>query len=119
MSNGQLTSWVDVCPIEDLLVDRGVCALAHGQQIAIFRVSPSDELYAVSNFDPIGKAFVMSRGIVGSRGDVPKVASPLYKQSFDLRTGECLEDPTVRLPTYSVELVDGVVRVAVPAENDR
>ena len=36
---------------------------------------------------------MISRGIVGDRGGVPKIASPIFKQSFDLRTGQCLDDP--------------------------
>jgi nitrite reductase (NADH) small subunit len=54
---------------------------------------------------------VMSRGIVGSRGDVPTVASPMFKQVYDLRTGQCLDDPTVSLPVHPVEIVDGQVLV--------
>ncbi len=113
MSTGSPLRWVDVCPLDALTPDRGVCALAEGVQVAIFRLSPDDALYAVSNFDPIGKAFVISRGIVGSRGDIPKVASPLYKQNFDLRTGACLDDPSVSLQTFPVQVTDGLVRVAV------
>lgn len=113
MSTETSLLWVDVCPIDALTPDRGVCVLAEGVQVAVFRVSPDDELYAVSNFDPIGKAFVISRGIVGSRGDIPKVASPLYKQNFDLRTGECLDDPSVSLRTFPVQVTDGMVRVGV------
>jgi nitrite reductase (NADH) small subunit len=32
------------------------------------------------------------------------VASPLYKQHFDLQTGECLEDDEQSVPVYKVEL---------------
>ncbi len=56
----------------------------------------------------------MSRGIVGSRGPVPTVASPLHKQVYDLRTGECLDVPGVALPVYPVRVSgDSVVEVAV------
>ncbi len=104
-------SWVDVCAFDDLLPDRGACALIGDRQIAVFRLAQTDELYAVSNYDPFSRAFVISRGIVGSRGDAPKVASPVYKQSFDLRTGECLDDPSVRIMTYRVRVVSGRVQV--------
>jgi len=57
---------------------------------------------------------VLSRGIVGSRGDVPTVASPMYKQAFDLRTGGCLDDDTVRVATYDVRVVGGQVEVRLP-----
>ena len=101
----------DVCAVDELTPNRGVCAMVDGHQVAIFLVD--GELFAISNFDPFSSAFVLSRGIVGSRADRLKVASPIYKQSFDLRTGECLDDASVSVPTYRVELVDGRVQVAV------
>ncbi len=106
-----LVGWVDVCPFDELIRDRGVCALVGFEQVAIFRVSPSDDLYAISNFDPFSRANVMSRGIVGSRGEVAKVSSPMYKQSFDLRTGACLDDPSVVLPVFAVRVAGGRVQV--------
>lgn len=105
-------TWVDVCHVDQLVSGRGVCALVGGVQVAVFRVD--DELFALSNFDPFSQAFVLSRGLVGSRGDRLKVASPIYKQSFDLRTGECLDDHAVSVPTMASRVVDGRVQVARP-----
>ncbi|MFK4088733.1 nitrite reductase small subunit NirD [Kribbella sp. NPDC020789] len=99
-----------VCRYDVLLPERGVAALAGGVQIALFRLHDGT-VYALGNQDPFSGANVMSRGIVGSRGDVPTVASPMFKQVFDLRTGVCLDDPAVSLPVYPVEIVDGMVRV--------
>ena len=110
----RVLTWTDVCAVDDLDRDRGVCALVGPHQVAVFRTSPGDDLYALSNRDPFSGAFVLSRGIVGSKGDVPKVASPIFKQSFDLRTGQCLDDPTVAVPTFPVRVVDGRVEVALP-----
>lgn len=106
-------TWVDVCGVDDLVLDRGVCALVGPYQIAVFRVSPDGELFALSNHDPFSGAFVLSRGIVGSKGDTPKVASPVYKQNFDLRTGRCLDDPSVAVRTFPVRAVDGRVLVGL------
>ena len=108
------TAWRAVCDVDDIVPDTGVCALVDGRQIAIVRVGETDELYAVDNFDPFSKAFVLSRGIVGDKQGVPKIASPIYKQSFDLETGACLDDPSVQLPTYAVRVRQGRVEVAVP-----
>ena len=72
-------------------------------------------LRALSNFDPFSQAYVISRGIVGSAGGPPKVASPKYKQSFDLETGQCLDDATVALTTFSVRTTTtGRVEVRSP-----
>ena len=104
--------WVDVCALADLEVDRGVCAALDADQVAIFRISGSSELYAISNIDPFTGVAVLARGLVGDADGVPKVASPLHKQTFDLRTGRCLEDPTVAVRTFSVRLRAGRVEVA-------
>ena len=99
-----------VCAVDALLPERGVAALLGDVQIALFRTHDG-EVFATGNQDPFSGANVMSRGIVGSRGDVPTVASPMFKQVFDLRTGVCLDDPSVSLPVYPVEIVDGQVLV--------
>lgn len=112
LGTGTLT-WRDVCAYDDLIPDRGVCALVEGRQVALFRISPTDELFALSNHDPFSGANVMSRGIVGSRGGVPKVASPMFKQNFNLRTGQCLDDPAVALPVHLVREREGRVEVAL------
>ncbi len=106
-------AWVDVCPLAKLIPGRGVCALVGRHQVAVYRVA-DDEVRALSNYDPFSQAFVLSRGIVGSKGDRLKVASPVYKQSFDLETGQCLDDPSVSVPTFEVRVQGGVVQVAAP-----
>ncbi len=99
-----------VCRYDVLLPERGVAALIGSVQIALFRTHDGS-VFAIGNHDPFSGANVMSRGIVGSRGDVPTVASPMFKQVFDLRTGVCLDDPSVSLPVYDVQVVDGQVTV--------
>ncbi len=109
--------WFDVLAADALTPGRGVAALVDGRQIAIFLLS-TGEVYAVDNRDPFSGANVMSRGIVGDRDGVPKVASPMYKQSFDLRTGHCLDDDSVGLTTYPVKISDGVVVVDVEGDGE-
>jgi nitrite reductase (NADH) small subunit len=101
--------WEDVCAVDAVLPGTGVCALVAGRQVAVVRTA--DAVYAIGNFDPFSKAFVLSRGIVGDRGGVPKIASPIYKQNFDLRTGQCLDDPKLRVPTYEVRVERGRILV--------
>jgi uroporphyrinogen-III synthase len=111
MAPANAEGWIDVCRIERIAPDRGVCALVGGEQVAVFRLGRDGELLAISNYDPFSRAFVLSRGIVGTKGDVVKVASPVYKQTFDLRTGVCIEKPEVRVPTYQVRLQGRMVQV--------
>jgi nitrite reductase (NADH) small subunit len=106
-----------VCTLDRIDREAGVAALVNGQAVAVFRTY-DDQVYAISNLDPFGRASVLSRGIVGTRGDIPFVASPLHKQAFDLRTGQCLDDPTVAVPAYEVQVSDGVVLVGGPRQVD-
>ncbi len=107
------TVWVDVCALGDLVQGRGAAALVGSHQVAVFLVD--GDVFALSNFDPFSKAFVLSRGIVGSRGDRLKVASPVYKQSFDLRTGQCLDNADVSVPVFGARIVGDRVEVAQPS----
>jgi len=103
--------WQNVCQIEDILPFSGVAALIDGRQIAVFRTD--DAVYAISNYDTFSQAYVLARGIVGDRKGVLKVTSPIYKQSFSLQTGECLDDPSIKLPTYPVQVVDHVIQIGI------
>ena len=106
-------TWTRVCRVDAVSADRGVAALVGDTQVALFRLSASDEVHALSNFDPFSRAFVLSRGIVGSRGDLVTVASPVYKQRFDLRTGACLDDEAVSIPVFPARVAEGWIEVSV------
>ena len=110
-----ITKWIDICPLSAIAPNTGVCALVEGGQVAVFRVGTEAEVFAISNYDPFSKAFVLSRGIVGDRNGIPKVASPIYKQNFNLITGQCLDDETVSIPTFTVRVMEDTVQVAVMA----
>ena len=103
-------TWRAICAVGDLVPGRGVCALVDGRDVALFLL-PCGEVFALDDIDPYCRVAVLSRGLVGSRGDADVVFSPMYKQAFDLRTGIAVDDPDVRVGTYSVRVVDGVVEV--------
>ncbi len=115
------TTWVAVCRVADLAPERGAAALLGAEQVALVRLL-DDRVLAVQQLDPFSGAYVLSRGIVGSRSvegrDVPTLASPMYKQVFDLETGRCLDavgkEPQ-DLRTWPVRVVDGVVHLEVGA----
>ena len=113
-TNIEADTWIDVCQIDDLIDNIGVCVLLNDKQIAIFRLSGSDELYAIDNHDPFSNANVLSRGICGDLKGQAVVASPIYKHHFNLMSGQCLEDESVEIPVYPVRVVDGCVQVVTP-----
>ena len=102
---GVQAMWIDVCALQDLPVNAGVAARVAGRQIAIYYLpAEAPAVYALDNWDPLGEAAVLARGIVGDLGGALVVASPLYKQHYRLVDGQCLEDPAVRVATYAVRL---------------
>lgn len=106
-------TWTIACATDELEPLWGETVLLDGRQIALIKIS-DEELYAVGNQDPHTGAFVMARGIVGSRGDIPTIASPLHKQVYDLRTGVGLSHPHLRIDSYPSRVVDGMVEVQLP-----
>jgi nitrite reductase (NADH) small subunit len=105
------TQWLTICPLSQIIPNTGVCALASDRQVAIFRVG--DEVFAIDNFDPFSQAYVLSRGIVGDRQGIPKVASPIYKQNFNLITGECFDDATVKVSVFPARVLEEQVQIGV------
>jgi len=105
------TTWTTICPENDLTPNAGICAQFNEQQVAIFLCKRTRSVYAVSNFDPFGEANVLSRGIIGSTEDITYVASPLYKQRFNLKTGECLDSAVYKLKTFDIRIESGQVQL--------
>lgn len=81
------------------------------EQVALFRLADGS-LHAIGHHDPVSKANVMARGMVGSRAGTDTIASPMHKQTFDLRTDICLDDASVRLPVWATRVVDGQVQIS-------
>jgi nitrite reductase (NADH) small subunit len=109
----QLDNWTVICRVDEIVPDTGVCALLNGRQVAVFRVGDAEpRVFAIDNYDPISQAAVLSRGLVGSIGERIVVASPIYKQHFDLQSGECLEAPVHSVASYPARIDGGQVWVA-------
>ncbi|MAA72005.1 MAG: nitrite reductase small subunit [Bermanella sp.] len=108
-----MSHFIDVCALDDIHLDTGVCALVNDQQVAIFRPAATEQVFAINNYDPIGKANVLSRGLISEVKGNLTVASPLYKQHFSLDTGSCLEDESIRITTYATKIENNRVLVAL------
>jgi nitrite reductase (NADH) small subunit len=118
-SEQAIQRWTAICGLDEIVPNTGVCALIDGEQIAVFHVrvpdqgqTPADRYFAIQNYDPNSKAAVLSRGLVGNLGERIVVASPIYKQHFDLQTGECLEAPEHSVTAYPTRVEDGKIWVA-------
>ena len=105
--------WIMICALDEIVPNTGVCALVNGEQIAVFHVKDAtDRYFAIQNLDPNSNASVLSRGLVGNLGERVVVASPIYKQHFDLQTGECLEAPEHSVTVYPTRVEDGKIWIA-------
>ena len=105
-------SWTAVCAADDIVPHTGVCALVEDRHVAVFRLG-DDRYFAIDNIDPKSGASVLSRGLIGSVGERVVVASPLYKNHFDLATGECVEAPEHSVTAHAVRVDEGRVFVAL------
>ena len=105
-------NWTAVCAVNEIVPNTGVCALVEGRHVAVFRIG-TDRVVAIDNVDPKSGASVLSRGLIGNLGEQLVVASPLYKQHYDLTTGACLEQPELSVRAYSARIEDGQVLVAL------
>ncbi|OUI84110.1 nitrite reductase large subunit NirB [Acetobacter tropicalis] len=107
--------WQTLCAEDDLVARSGVVAWHEGNQVALFYL-PADEnttarVFAIDNHDPFSNANVIGRGIMGDLKGHLVVASPLYKQHFQLEDGVCLEDPLKILRVWDARLKDGKVEI--------
>ena len=110
----QPENWTVICDLDEIVPDTGVCALLNGRQVAVFRVGDAaPRVFAIDNFDPHSQAAVLARGLVGSIGERIVVASPIYKQHFDLHTGECIEAPEHSVAAWPARVFGGMVWVAL------
>ncbi len=110
-------SWTTVCAVDDIVPHTGVCALVDERHVAVFRLG-DERFFAIDNIDPKSGASVLARGLIGSLGERIVVASPLYKNHFDLATGECLEAAEHSVSVHAVRVEDGRVLIALnPALN--
>jgi NAD(P)H-dependent nitrite reductase small subunit len=108
------TSWVQVGAAADFPQDGGAAILHGRSQIAVFNFTSRGEWYASQNFSPKHRTFAMSRGIIGDKAGVPKVADPVAKTNFALTTGECLSGEDMHLLTFRARAEGGMVFVELP-----
>ncbi|EPG72477.1 nitrite reductase [NAD(P)H], small subunit [Leptospira fainei serovar Hurstbridge str. BUT 6] len=107
--------WFLVAPVSEFPEDGGTCAKVGDQQIAVFHFSSRNEWFACDNSCPHTGDMVLARGLIGDSAGEPKVACPLHKRNFSLRTGECLTGETYKIRTYPVIIEEGLVYIEIDA----
>jgi nitrite reductase (NADH) large subunit len=112
------TRWVKVGKVSDFPVDGGGAIKYGNSQIAVFRFASRDAWYACQNLCPHKKEMVLSRGILGDQGGVPKVACPLHKKTFSLESGTCMSGEKYQVQVFPVKVEANAVYLDLPAEED-
>lgn len=114
-----MSQWYSACKIDDLVAGSGVCALVQGQAVALFYLpGEAQRVFAIDNFDPVGGASVLSRGIVGDVQGQLVVASPLYKDHFSLLDGRCVEKAEYAVRVWPARIDGDAVLVQQPAATE-
>jgi nitrite reductase (NADH) small subunit len=109
----QPLTWFTACRVHDVPENGGVCVKYKDEQIALFHFTRRNEWYATQNLCPHRQQMALSRGMIGSQQEEPKVACPFHKKTFSLQTGECLSGDDFAIRTYPVKVEDGIVFIGV------
>ena len=107
----EVKTWFPACEVSDFPMNGGLCINYQGLQIAVFNFTKRGEWYATQNLCPHKHQMILSRGMIGSEGDEPKVACPFHKKTFSLKSGENLNGNECTLATYPVKVKNEMVYV--------
>jgi len=107
----EVLHWFRAAPVARFPRNGGACIKYQNRQIAIFNFTREGNWYACQNLCPHKMEMVLSRGMIGDDHLEPKVACPLHKNTFSLKTGEHLNGDLTRIATYPVKVEDGFVYV--------
>lgn len=113
MIQEKVLTWFLACRTVDVPANGGVCVKYEDEQIALFHFSRRGEWYATQNMCPHRQQMALSRGMIGTQQDEPKVACPFHKKTFSLVTGECLQGDECSIKTYPVKIESGMVYIGV------
>jgi nitrite reductase (NADH) small subunit len=113
MTDENVITWYPACNVADVPANGGVCVKYNDQQIALFHFTRTNQWFATQNECPHRSQMALSRGMIGTTGEEPKVACPFHKKTFSLKTGECLSGDECAIKTYDVKVEDGKVFIAV------
>lgn len=104
-------TWFKAAPVSKFPMNGGACIKYKDKQIAVFNFTREETWYACQNLCPHKMEMVLSRGMIGEDNMEPKVACPLHKNTFSLKTGENLNGSLNAIATYPVKVEDDFVYI--------
>jgi nitrite reductase (NADH) small subunit len=118
MTGEKTLTWFLACKTTDVPDNGGVCVKYKDEQIAVFNFSRRNEWYATQNECPHRQQMALSRGMIGTQGDEPKVACPFHKKVFSLKTGECLNGDECAIKSYEIKIEGDKVFIGVMDDSE-
>lgn len=103
--------WFKAAHVSKFPKNGGACIKYKDKQIAVFNFTRENAWYACQNLCPHKMEMVLSRGMIGEENAEPKVACPLHKNTFSLKTGTNLNGNLDAIATYPVKIENDVVYV--------
>ena len=113
MITAKATDWFLACRTEDVPINGGVCVKYKEEQIALFHFTRRNEWYATQNECPHRRQMALSRGMIGSQNEEPKIACPFHKKTFSLLTGACLSGDNCSIRIYDVKVEENKVYIGI------
>lgn len=107
----EVISWVKVGTVTDFPENAGACIKHNSKQIAVYHFTRTQKWYACQNLCPHKMEMVLSRGLIGDMGGVPKLACPMHKKTFSLEDGSNLNGEDYSIATYPVKIEGGIVYI--------
>lgn len=111
VSHDKVKVWFRAAPASRFPANGGACVKYKDKQIAVFNFTREGNWYACQNLCPHKMEMVLSRGMIGEDKMEPKVACPLHKNSFSLKTGNHLNGDLPGIATFPVKVEDGFVYI--------
>ena len=119
MIQAKVLTWFYACLAGDVPENGGVCVKYDDEQIALFHFIRLGKWYATQNECPHRKQMAISRGMIGTHGDEPKVACPFHKKTFSLIDGHCMNDETAyRIKTFPVKVENDQVFIGIGTKEE-
>ncbi|MCB9202899.1 MAG: nitrite reductase small subunit NirD [Flavobacteriales bacterium] len=107
----KVVNWFEAGKTSDFDENGGNCIKYKNLQIAVFNFTRKNKWYACQNLCPHKLEMVLSRGMIGSENEIPKVACPLHKKTFSLENGKSLSDENLSIATFPVKIENEKVLV--------
>lgn len=115
-----MSDWVDVGSVADLERDGRVVARVGGREVGVVRDPATGDLHGIRNRCPhhggplcLGTVEERVSGAPGRYAMAGRhvLRCPWHGWEFDLATGQCVDEPTLRAAVYPARVQDGRVLV--------